>query len=177
MTTQRTSSRSEGGRCPISSKGGGEAPACDAARWGRDKDDLPTGPKEPRSTVLSVEEEAIIVAFRRHTLLPLEDCLYSLQPTIPHLTRSSLHRCRRRHGISRRVEIAGEKHNKKKFKAYPMASSTSTSRKCRSPRTDLRPERKSSCLRPLSFQGTDREPIHDQCLAQDVFEAQVHAKL
>ena len=33
--------------------------------------DLPTGPKEPRSTVLSIEEEAIIVAFRRHTLLPL----------------------------------------------------------------------------------------------------------
>ena len=26
--------------------------------------DLPTGPKEPKSTVLSVEEEAIIVAFR-----------------------------------------------------------------------------------------------------------------
>jgi transposase-like protein len=32
--------------------------------------DLPTGPKEPKSTVLTVEEEAIIVAFRRHTLLP-----------------------------------------------------------------------------------------------------------
>jgi len=26
--------------------------------------DLPTGPREPRSTVLSVEEEAVIVAFR-----------------------------------------------------------------------------------------------------------------
>ena len=34
--------------------------------------DLPTGPKEAKSTVLKVEEEAIIVAFRRHTLLPLE---------------------------------------------------------------------------------------------------------
>ena len=32
--------------------------------------DLPTGPKQPKSTVLSIEEEAIIVAFRRHTLLP-----------------------------------------------------------------------------------------------------------
>ena len=52
--------------------------------------DAPMGPKEPRSTVLS-QEEAIIVAFRRHTLLPLDDCLYGLQPTIPHLiiTRSS----------------------------------------------------------------------------------------
>jgi transposase-like protein len=33
--------------------------------------DLPTGPKEAKSTVLSIEDEAIIVAFRRHTLLPL----------------------------------------------------------------------------------------------------------
>jgi len=40
--------------------------------------DLPTGPKEAKSTVLSVEEEAIIVAFRRHTLLPLDDCLYTV---------------------------------------------------------------------------------------------------
>ena len=63
------------------------------------------GPKEPRSTVLTAEEEAMIVAFRRHTLLPLDDCLYALQPTIPHLTRSSLHRCLERHGISRLPEI------------------------------------------------------------------------
>src|ERR1700709_326446 len=38
--------------------------------------DLPTGPKEAKSTVLAIEDEAIIVAFRRHTLLPLDDCLY-----------------------------------------------------------------------------------------------------
>src|ERR1700737_3376555 len=41
--------------------------------------DLPTGPRDPRSTVLSVEDEAIVVRFRRHTLLPLDDCLYALQ--------------------------------------------------------------------------------------------------
>ena len=35
-------------------------------------DELKTGPKEPRSTVLTEAEEAMIVAFRRHTLLPLE---------------------------------------------------------------------------------------------------------
>ena len=63
--------------------------------------DLPTGPREPRSTVLSIEEEAVVVAFRRHTLLPLDDWLYALQPTIPHLTRSSLHRCLQRHGMRR----------------------------------------------------------------------------
>ena len=82
--------------------------------------DLPTDPKEPRSTVLSIEEEAIVVAFRRHTLLPLDDCLYALQPTIPHLTRSSLHRCLQRHGISRLADTEGDKPAKKKFKAYPI---------------------------------------------------------
>lgn len=82
--------------------------------------DLPTGPKEARSTVLSVEEEAVIVAFRRYTLLPLDDCLYALQPTIPHLTRSSLHRCLQRHGIGRLPDIEGDKPAKRKFKAYPI---------------------------------------------------------
>src|SRR6202008_104198 len=82
--------------------------------------DLPTGPQEPRSTVLSIEDEAIIVAFRQHTLLPLDDCLYALQATIPHLTRSSLHRCLERHGISRLPEVEGDKPKRKKFKAYPI---------------------------------------------------------
>jgi hypothetical protein len=50
---------------------------------------LPTGPKDPKSTVLSIEDEAIIIAFRRHTLLPLDDCLYALQPTIPRRRRWS----------------------------------------------------------------------------------------
>lgn len=35
--------------------------------------DLPTGSKVPKSTVLSVEDEALIVAFGRHTPLP-PDC-------------------------------------------------------------------------------------------------------
>ena len=82
--------------------------------------DLPTGPKQPASTVLSIEEEAIVVAFRRHTLLSLDDCLYALQATIPHLTRSSLHRCLQRHGISRLPEVEGDKPDKRKFKAYPI---------------------------------------------------------
>ncbi len=32
--------------------------------------------------MLSQEDEAVVVAFRRHTLLPLDDCLYALQATI-----------------------------------------------------------------------------------------------
>jgi hypothetical protein len=35
--------------------------------------DRKTGPTEPSSTVLSSSEEAMIVAFWRHTLLPLDD--------------------------------------------------------------------------------------------------------
>jgi hypothetical protein len=54
---------------------------------------------------------------RRGTLLPLDD---SLQVTIPHLTRSSLHRCLQRHGISRLPYIDGETKAKKKFKQYPV---------------------------------------------------------
>jgi len=82
--------------------------------------DQRTGPTDPRSTVLSPEDEAVVVAFRRHTLLPLDDCLYALQATIPHRTRSSLHRCLQRHGISRLPEVDGDKPKRSRFKAYPL---------------------------------------------------------
>jgi transposase InsO family protein len=67
--------------------------------------DLPTGPEKAQSTVLAIEEGAIIVAFRHHTLRSLDDYLYALQPTILHLARSSLHRCLQRHGTSRLPEV------------------------------------------------------------------------
>ena len=79
--------------------------------------DAQIGPKDVRSTVLSVEQEAACIAFRRHTLLPLDDCLYALQPSIPTLTRSSLHRLFQRHGISRLEEVR-DKPSRSKFKAY-----------------------------------------------------------
>ena len=81
--------------------------------------DLPTGPEDAKSTVLTLDEEAIIVAFRRHTLLPLDDCLYALRPAIPLLTRSSLHRCLQRHDISRLPEVDGDTPAKKTFRACP----------------------------------------------------------
>ena len=93
------------------------------AKWRKrcSVNDLPTGPKNPHSTVLTVEQEAVIVAFRKHTLLPLDDCLYALQATIPTLTRSSLHRCLERHGISRLPEVeGGSKPGRKKFEHYPI---------------------------------------------------------
>jgi len=92
------------------------------AKWRKREtvEDRKTGPTEPSSTVLSKDEEAMVVAFRRHTLLPLDDCLYALQPTIPHLTRSSLHRCLQRHGISRLPDMEGDKPKRQKFKRYPI---------------------------------------------------------
>lgn len=146
------------------------------AKWRKRQsvEDRKTGPKEPRSTVLSEEDEAVIVAFRRHTLLPLDDCLYALQPTIPHLTRSSLHRCLQRHGISRLPEIDGDKPKRQKFKrraiegaigSSPMASRsaffTSTSPSCGQPKASsisLWPltERASSLLRSWSRRQTGR---------------------
>jgi transposase InsO family protein len=62
----------------------------------------------------------VVIAFRRHTLLPLDDCLYALQPTIAHLTRSSLHRCLQRHGVSRSTQMESDKQPRRKFKTYPI---------------------------------------------------------
>lgn len=81
--------------------------------------DARRGPRERRSSVLSREEEALVVAFRRHRLPPLDDCLYALQPTMPHLTRSGLPRCFRRHEVSRLPEVGGGK-PRKAFKACPI---------------------------------------------------------
>src|SRR3712207_5235720 len=82
--------------------------------------DAKMGPKEARSTVLTPDEAAIVVAFRRHTLPPLDGCPYGLQPPIPHLTRSALHRWLRRHGSGRLPEIEGDQPRKKRFAAYPV---------------------------------------------------------
>lgn len=61
----------------------------------------------------------MVVAFRRHTLRPLDDCLYALQPSIPHLTRSALLRCLQRHGISRLPDV-DDKPKRQRFKRYPI---------------------------------------------------------
>jgi transposase-like protein len=61
-------------------------------------------------------EEAAIVALRVQARLPLDDVYIALNDVIPHLTRSSLHRCLQRHGISRLPKTDREK--PKKFKDY-----------------------------------------------------------
>ncbi|AMJ65215.1 IS481 family transposase [Hymenobacter sp. PAMC 26628] len=78
------------------------------------------GPK-PASTVLTPAGEAAVVLFRQQTLLPLDDCLYALQQTIPTRSRAALHRCFQRHGVSRLPpdeEASAAK--KAKFKDYPL---------------------------------------------------------
>src|SRR3954464_622018 len=71
--------------------------------------DARMGPARPRSTVLTEAEEAIVVAFRRRTLPPLDDMLGCLRETIPKLSRSALHRCLQRHGISRLPQAKASK--------------------------------------------------------------------
>jgi hypothetical protein len=80
-------------------------------------DDAPMGPSAPHSTVLTLTEEAMVVEFRRRTLLPLDDVLGCLRDSVPKLTRSSLHRCLERHGISRLPENPDQASKRGKFAA------------------------------------------------------------
>ena len=82
------------------------------------------GPRDPRSTVLTPAEEAVIVLFRQCTLLPLDDVMGCLREQMLKLTRSSLHLCLQRHGISRLPETDGGKPARKRFRASPPASSS-----------------------------------------------------
>ena len=82
--------------------------------------DKKSGPKNPRSTVLTASEEQIIVEFRRLTKFSLDDVFVSLRDQIPALTRSNLHRCLKRHGVSRLpvLDENGKRPARKKFKDY-----------------------------------------------------------
>jgi hypothetical protein len=75
------------------------------------------GPSSPHSTVLTLAEEAMVVEFRRRTLLPLDDVLGCLRDSIPKLTRSSLHRCLEHHGISRLPDNPDKASKRGKFGA------------------------------------------------------------
>jgi hypothetical protein len=102
-----------------------------AHKWKRREsvEDLKCGRRPGQGSVLSAVEEAVIVEARRKALLPLDDLFDLLEPQIPALTRSNLHRCLQRHGVSRLADLLpdGEKAETKRFKAYePGASCTST---------------------------------------------------
>ena len=71
------------------------------------------------NSVLTEEEEKIICETRKKTWLPLDDLLDVLQPKIPKLSRSNLHRCLQYYGISRVPEEMKEKKKERgKFKTY-----------------------------------------------------------
>jgi hypothetical protein len=57
------------------------------AKWRKrtSAEDAQMGPRQPHSTVLTMEQEAVIMAFRQRTLLALDDCLYALQSEHPAL--------------------------------------------------------------------------------------------
>jgi hypothetical protein len=78
------------------------------------------GPRDPHSTVLTSVEEAMIVEFRRRTLLPFDDVMGCLNDTIPKPTRSSFHRCLARHGISRRPESEESESKRGTFAKTPI---------------------------------------------------------
>lgn len=88
-------------------------------------EDVPTGPNVRKSTVLSAVEEAAIVSLQVRARLPVDDIYIALKDVIPHLSRSRLHRCLQRHGISRRPKVDREK--PERFKTYDTRSVTFTS--------------------------------------------------
>ena len=57
------------------------------AKWRKRQtvEDMKTGPKEPCLAVPSGDEEAVVVAFRRHTLLPLDGASLASTPCNRHL--------------------------------------------------------------------------------------------
>ena len=80
--------------------------------------DAPMGKKDKSSTVLTSIEEEAIVKMRILTKLPLDDLLMVLKDSIPHLSRSSLHRCLKRHGVPPLSKEKPKASEKKPFKDY-----------------------------------------------------------
>jgi hypothetical protein len=58
------------------------------------------GPKYPRSKVLTLNDEALVLAYHWRTRLTLDDSLVRLKRLIPKLTRSALYRCLKRNGLN-----------------------------------------------------------------------------
>lgn len=72
-------------------------------RWRRrdSVDDLKAGRPRSSASGLSLGQEALVLACRLHLRLPLDGCLQLLKPWASAVSRSSLHRCLQRRGLSR----------------------------------------------------------------------------
>jgi len=80
------------------------------------------GPQQARSTGLRQAEEALLVAFRRPTRLPLDAGLAAVQATIPPRTRSARPRRLKRHGLNRLPDGDGDKPAQKRGQEYPLGA-------------------------------------------------------
>jgi transposase len=106
--------------------------------------DAPMGPTKSKSTVLSPVEETVIVELRRRTLLPLDDMMGCLRESISKLSRSSLHRCLLRHGISRLPASDIKPPAEVSLRQRPLATCISTLPSCAWPKAS------STCSWPLT---------------------------
>jgi len=82
--------------------------------------DLPFGSKKLRTVLTPIEEQAICL-FRKSTNHSLDDCFIALKDAIPNLSRSNLHRCLKRHGLSvlqKEETKSSSAKLKQKFKNY-----------------------------------------------------------
>ena len=82
-------------------------------------EDLKTGPKAPFNHLVRGRGGNGRGVPAAHAIA-LDDCLYALQPSIPHLTWSALHRCLQRHSISRLPDIEGDKPKRQRFTRCPI---------------------------------------------------------
>ena len=87
-------------------------------KWRKRKtvEDSKSGVSGAKKSNLTMREQQIICAVRKLTWLSLDDLLPVLKPVIPSLSRSALHRCLQRNGISK---MPVTKPVRKKFKDYP----------------------------------------------------------
>ena len=79
-------------------------------------EDIKSGAKKVRSALSELEQQTIC-EFRRVTRFSLDDCYITLKDNIQALSRSNLHRCLQRNGLSRLPKEEKVK-KKKKFKDY-----------------------------------------------------------
>jgi transposase InsO family protein len=78
-----------------------------------------SGPIDPKCT-LTDAQQAIVCEARRTSRLSLDDLYIAFKGCMPLMSRSGLHRCLQRHGLSRLPKDEGPSGNAKKaFKDYP----------------------------------------------------------
>lgn len=63
-------------------------------------DNLPPGRRPGMAAIDDPGQELMLAWFRYATMLPLDDCLHVMSHVHPQLSRSSLHRCFQRYGVS-----------------------------------------------------------------------------